>query len=304
MTTPPDTGSCWVESKTRTVCTVESIANTKDKAPLPPMVIYREDAGDVCAEFVDNFLDKREPFDRDKGHAAEIEILMPTYQVHFGKVPDRVPPGLNYFIDAEYGCSTEEAALEVRRVIEEAYKRCKGFPPAGIKHQPIFDKDSQLKFIRRPANERQEIQERCNKVGVNYVGIVRGTPLIWGNSLSNGAAIYTHILLASCLRHAFRSTAFVYDDQLAGIAWENNFGDAWQFFKASGWLCKGEDYRIGTVSGTLHLRLSQDWFIQGNSTSIELCVKGENRGSIQIPYEVLRQLRSMYDMTKIVGGIA
>jgi hypothetical protein len=304
MTTPPKPDSYWVESKTRIVCTVESIVNTKDKAPLPPMVVYREDSGDVCAEFVDNFLDKREPFDRDKGHAPAVEIVMPDYQVYFGNVPDRVPPGLSYFIDAEYECSIEEATLEVRRVIGETYKRYNGFPPAGVKQQPIFDKDSQLKFVRRPATVRQELQERCSKVGINYVGIVQGRPLIWGNRLSNGAPIYTHILLASCLRHAFRSTAFVYNDQIAGNAWERNFGDAWQFFKASGWLRKGEDYRIGIVGEVLHLRLAQDWFIQDNISSIEICVKGEQRGSAKIPLQIMRELRAMYDMTKIIGGIA
>lgn len=304
MTIPPTPESQWVENQTRIVCTVSHIANTKEKAPLPPMVVYTEESGKLCAEFVDNFLNKRKPFDPDKGHAPEVEIMMPEYQVFIGKTPSRTPHGVNYYIDATHDCSVEEATLEVRRIIDATYKRVNG-PPAGIKNQPIFDKDSVLTFVRRPNDTRTALQEQCAKAGINWVGIVQGTPVIWGNRMSNGASIHHFIWLASCLRYAFRCTSFVYEDSIAGMSWQNHFGDAWKFFQASRWERQGEGFRIDiTPGGVLNLRLSDHWFPNEAAVLITMPVIGPDKGKIKLPYVIQQQLQAMYDMTKITGGIA
>lgn len=303
MTTPPEPKSTWVESSTRITCTVEQIVNTRAKAPLPAMVVYREDSGEVCAEFVDNFLGKRKPFDPEVGHAPDVEIVLPTYQVFIGEFPAKAPPGINYYIDATYECSKEEAELEVRRVIDATYARVHR-APAGIKHQPIFDKESHLKFIRRPNDTRTLLQDQCTEAGLNWVGIIQGTPLIWGNRLSNGLSIQDFIVLASCLRHAFRCTAFTYEDPIAGASWQHHFGDAWRFAQSKRWDTTSQAYQIQIVENILNLRLSQHWFGNEAPVASQMPVLGEGKGSIRLPYVIQKHLQAMYDMKKITGGIA
>lgn len=304
MTIPPKPETQWVENGTRVVCTVSHIANTKEKAPLPPMVVYTEESGKLCAEFVDNFLNKRKPFDPEVGHAPEVEIVMPNYQVFIGTIPARMPPGVNYYIDATYECSVEEATLECRRVIDATYKRVNG-PPAGVKNQPIFDKDSCLKFVKRQNDTRTALQEQCANAGINWVGIVQGTPMIWGNRMSNGASIHHFMWLASCLRYAFRCTVFLYEDSIAGESWRNHFGDAWKFFQSSRWEREGEGFRIDiTPGGVLNLRLSDHWFPNEAPVLITLPTIGADKGKIKLSYVIQQQLLAMYNMTKITGGIA
>lgn len=303
MKTPPEPKSQWVENGTRIVCTVSHIANTKEKAPLPPMVVYTEDSGKLGAEFVDNFLGKRKPFDPEVGHAPEVEIMMPEFQVFIGKTPSKAPPGVNYYIDATYEGSLEEAEQEARRVIEATYKRVNG-PPAGVKNQPIFDKDSCLKFIKRQNDTRTALQEQCDKAGINWVGIVQGTPMIWGNRMSNRASIHHFIWLASCLRYAFRCTSFVYEDSIAGASWQNHFGDAWHYFQAIRWERQGEGFRIDiTPGGVLNLRLSDHWFPNEAPVLITMPVIGPDKGKIKLPYVIQQQLQAMYDMNRIIGGV-
>lgn len=303
MTTAPEPKTTWIESSTRVTCTVEQIVNTRAKAPLPAMVVYREDSGEVCAEFVDNFLNKRKPFDPEVGPAPEVEIVLPNYQVFIGTFPAKAPPGINYYIDATYECSVEEATLEVRRVIDATYQRVNG-APAGLKQQPIFDKDSCLKFVRRPNDTRTLLQEQCEDAGLNWVGIIQGTPLIWGNRLSNRLSIQDFIVLASCLRHAFRCTAFVHDDPIAGKLWQQHFGEAWRFAQSFRWDATNQAYQIQIVEDILSLRLSDHWFGKEAPVVAQMPILGEGKGAIRLPYVIQKHLQAMYDMSKIIGGIA
>jgi len=303
MTTPPEPKTTWVENGTRIVSTVEAIVNTKEKAPLPAMVVYREESGEQCAEFVDNFLGKRKQFDPEVGHAPEVEIMMPEFQVFIGTLPGKTPPGVNYFLDATYECDPKEAELEARRVIEATYKRVNG-PPAGVKNQPIFGKDSCLTFVRRQNVDRTALQDQCDKAGINWVGIVQGTPMIWGNRASDGSFIHHWVWLASCLRYAFRCTAFVHEDPLAGMNWQAHFGDAWRSFQSLHWDRANEAFQINIIGNVLHLRLSDHWFLNQAPVMIVMPIIGPDKGKIKLPYVIQQKLQAMYDMTKITGGIA
>lgn len=301
----PKPESQWRNPRNDVISTVESVVNTEPDAKLPPLVIYTDNTGVRAAHFVQSFLAENQPYDPKSGIPSAVEIMLPAYSVHFGAIPQK-PVGLHYFIDADYAATKDCAAAEIRSVIDQVFVQS-AIVPGGVKRPPILQPNTTIKFVDRvPKIKSQELRDACEDAGVNYVGLVKGAPAIWGVRTADGALTSSWILLASCLRHAFRCVTFLYSDQLAAQRWVEQFTTAWNHLQHLGYAREHEAFGSHIIDERIHIVLSSHWFRADPNRQmvIQIPINGEQAGQAQIPYDMLRQLQAMYDMTKIIGGVA
>lgn len=299
--------SQWRNPHTAVISTVERLVNTEPNAPTPPLVVYVDSTGVRAAEFTQVFLDKNEPYDPEVGVPLAIEVMLPEYRVFFGGYPAELPHGICYMFDATYECSEEEATLEARRCIDEVFAQLQP-SLAGVNSAPMVQTNTPtLKYVKRGVDTGPMLRDQYNDAGINYVGLVRGAPVVWGNRLTDSSSIPSWIILASALRYAYRRVTFMYNEAQALRHWAEHFQEAVLYLGGNlRFSRENEIFQVEVLPDRVVISLSNHWYAaeRANMTPIVVQLPSPGNTGIKLPHNIALQLTAMYDMTKIVGGIA
>ncbi|MNQ24099.1 hypothetical protein D3C85_372810 [compost metagenome] len=117
-------------------------------------------------------------------------------------------------------------------------------------------------------------------------------------------------MLASALRYAYRRVSFMYNEAQALRHWAEHFQEAMQFLGGNlRFNRENEAFQIEVLPDQVVIYLSRHWYMTGRehateTTPIIVQVPSPGNTGIKLPQNIAVQLAAMYDMTKIIGGVA
>lgn len=295
----------WFDER-KNLLVVDEILNDHQDAPLPEIVVYHDYQHTRHAEFAQTF-EARCTLAAELSHEEPVEYLEPNYTVVLQgeKVPDDA--ALVYYFDAEARTPREEAIASAQEIIAHMHIRMnENFPAHGDavrEHWQRIDVP-QLRFNQlKTPGERDLLHAN----GLNIAYQHKGTVLVWGNQVRNGAKLCVWVAFASALRYAYRRTSFIAGDPKALTRLLHAFNLASQVFVKARYITEGNrPYMHMLEDGTLAVKLTPALTGRKDEHNELMTIKApvEGDSGIEMPDDIARMLDSLFQRRNVFDGCA